>query len=83
MFLHEKVRGNGEARRVLRTNGHYVLVSFDRLELNPVPKTVGIAVAALFSDDRPAYMERGPFSYADPAQIEKDRRSSVACDPSP
>jgi hypothetical protein len=36
---------------VLRSSGHYLLVSFDRLELNPVPKAAGNAVAALFPDD--------------------------------
>lgn len=72
MFFPEKVRANEEARRVLRSNGHYLLVSFDRLELNPVPRAVGNAVAALFPDDPPAYMERGPFSYVDPALIERD-----------
>lgn len=72
MFFSEKVRANDEARRVLRSNGHYLLVSFDRLDLNPVPKAAGDAVAALFPDDPPVYMERGPFSYADPALIEQD-----------
>ena len=72
MFFSEKVRTNEEARRVLRPDGHYVLVSFDRLDLNPVPKAAGDAVAALFPDDPPAYMERGPFSYVDPALIDRD-----------
>ena len=72
MFFPDKVRANQEARRVLRSSGHYLLVSFDRLELNPVPKAAGNAVAALFPDDPPAYMERGPFSYVDPALIEHD-----------
>ena len=72
MFFTEKIRANEEARRVLRSNGHYLLVSFDRLELNPVPQAAGNAVAALFPDDPPAYMERGPFSYVDPELIEHD-----------
>lgn len=72
MFFPDKVRANEEARRVLRSNGHYLLVSFDRLELNPVPKAAGNAVAALFPDDPPVYMECGPFSYVDPALIEHD-----------
>jgi ubiquinone/menaquinone biosynthesis C-methylase UbiE len=72
MFFPEKVRAYEEARRVLRFNGHYLLVSFDRLELNPVPQAAANAVAALFPDDPPAYMERGPFSYVDPALIEHD-----------
>ena len=49
-----------------------MLVSFDRLERNPVREAVGNAVAALFPDDPPAYMRRGPFSYADPALLERD-----------
>ena len=72
MFFPDKVRANEEARRVLRANGHYLLVSFDRLELNPVPQTAGNAVGALFPDNPPTYMERGPFSYVDPALIEHD-----------
>lgn len=72
MFFPDKVRAHQEARRVLRSDGHYLLVSFDGLELNPVPNAAGNAVAGLFPDDPPAYMERGPFSYADPALIERD-----------
>jgi ubiquinone/menaquinone biosynthesis C-methylase UbiE len=76
MFFPDKVRANGEARRVLRSGGHYLLVSFDRLEANPVPEAAGEAVDALFPDDPPLYMERGPFSYADPAAIEHDLRAA-------
>jgi ubiquinone/menaquinone biosynthesis C-methylase UbiE len=72
MFFPDKVRANQEARRVLRPDGQYLLVSFDRLEVNPVPKAAGDAVAALFAHDPPAYMERGPFSYADLTRIEDD-----------
>jgi ubiquinone/menaquinone biosynthesis C-methylase UbiE len=73
MFFPEKVRANAEARRVLRPGGRYVLVTFDRLELNPVPKAAG--VATLFPED-PRYMERGPFSYTDLGRIENDLRAA-------
>lgn len=76
MFFPDRVRANEEARRVLRSNGHYLLVSFDRLELNPVPRAAGKAVASLFPEDPPGYMERGPFSYTDPAIIERDLRAA-------
>jgi ubiquinone/menaquinone biosynthesis C-methylase UbiE len=72
MFFPDKVRANREAWRVLLSGGHYLLVSFDRLEFNPVPKMTQDAVAALFSEDPPDYMERGPFSYGDPMLIEHD-----------
>lgn len=72
MFMPDKVRANQEARRVLKASGRYLFVTFDRLERNPVPKAAGEAVAALFPDDPPRYMERGPFSYANPEAIERD-----------
>jgi len=75
MFFPDKVRANAEAARVLRRGGRYILVSFNRLDLNPVPKAAGEAVGSLFPED-PRYMERGPFSYTDPASIENDLRAA-------
>jgi ubiquinone/menaquinone biosynthesis C-methylase UbiE len=75
MFFPDKVRANGEARRVLSPGGRYVLVTFNRLDLNPIPKAAGEAVATLFPED-PRYMERGPFSYTDAARVEDDLRSA-------
>jgi SAM-dependent methyltransferase len=51
MFFPDKVRANREAWRVLASGGDYLLVSFDRLELNPVPKAAEDAVVALFPED--------------------------------
>src|SRR5687767_11642367 len=53
MFFPDKVHANREARRVLGAGGRYLLVTFDRLELNPVPKAAEAAVGALFPDDPP------------------------------
>ncbi len=75
MFFPDKVRANREARRVLSTGGCYMLVTFNSLDLNPIPKAAGAAVATLFPDD-PRYMERGPFSYTDPASVEGDLRKA-------
>ena len=75
MFFPDKVRANAEARRVLRPGGRYVLVTFDRLDLNPVPQAAGEAVATLFAED-PRYMERGPFNYTEAAVVEQDLRSA-------
>ena len=72
MFFPDKIRANREARRVLRPNGHYLLVTFNRLESNPIPKAAEDAVNALFANDPFDYMERGPFCYADPARIKHD-----------
>ncbi|MBA2527674.1 MAG: class I SAM-dependent methyltransferase [Pyrinomonadaceae bacterium] len=72
MFFPDKVSASREAWRVLRSGGHYLFVTFDRLGLNPVPEAAENAVAALFPDDPPQYMERGPFSYSDPTLIKQD-----------
>ena len=76
MFFPDKVRANSEAHRVLTPDGSYLLVTFDGLAQNPVPEAADRAVERLFPDDPPRYMERGPFSYADPAVIEADLRAA-------
>lgn len=72
MFFPDRVRAHREARRTMRSAGRYLLVSFDALDRNGVPRVASEAVAALFPDDPPSYMERGPFSYADPEVIKQD-----------
>jgi hypothetical protein len=72
MFFPDRIRANKEARRVLGSGGHYLLVSFDRLERNAVAKAAGVAVAELFPDDPPMYLEQGPFCYGDPDLIKRD-----------
>lgn len=75
MFFPDKQVAHRQARRVLRHGGRYLLLTFDRLDRNPVPEAAGRAVASLFADD-PRYMERGPFSYSDAGMIETDLRTS-------
>lgn len=76
MFFPDRVRANAEAHRVLKSGGHYIVVTFDALDRNPVARIVGDAVCALFPDDPPTYMEQGPFCYTEPKQIEQDLRSA-------
>jgi len=72
MFFPDRIRANVEALRVLRGNGHYLLVTFDALERNPIPKAAEDAVNALFPDAPIRYMKSGPFCYAETKQIEMD-----------
>ena len=53
MFFPDKVKGNAEARRVLRHGGQYIAVIWDRLENNPASKIAHDAVAALSRITRP------------------------------
>lgn len=75
MFFPDKVLAHSEARRVLRAEGKYVMVTFSDLDDNPVPKAADETVNEFFPDDPPRYMERGPFSYTDPDCIEADLRA--------
>ena len=47
MFFPDKVRGNAEARRVLRDGGRYLLVIWDKVERNLATMAAGRAVAEL------------------------------------
>ena len=76
MFMPDKPRANREARRVLNAAGRYLFLTFDRLSLNPLSEAAGKAVDELFPDDPLRYMERGPYSYTDPAQIDQDLRAA-------
>jgi len=72
MFFPDKVRGNSEARRVLRENGRYMLVIWDRVENNLATMAAGRAVAELFPGDAGRFFERIPFRYHDVGLIEQD-----------
>lgn len=72
MFFRDKIRAYLEAHRVLRPNAHYLLSTFNRLDFNPIPKAAQNALSVLFPSEPFDYMERGPFCYADPAQIKRD-----------
>ena len=72
MFYPDKVRGNAEARRVLRDGGRYLVAIWDRLERNPVSRAAAEAGARLFPDHSDNFMKRVPFGYHDPALIEHD-----------
>ena len=76
MFFPDKVKANSEARRVLSDGGRYLLVIWDRLELNTASIIASDAVAALYPDDPPAFLPRTPFGYADRARIEEDLRAA-------
>lgn len=76
MFYPDKVKGNAEARRVLRDGGRYLVVIWDRLDRNPASRIVNDSVAALYPEDPPAFLARTPFGYADPEWIERDLRAA-------
>jgi len=76
MFFPDKVKGNSEARRVLRDGGQYIAVIWDRLDRNPASQLVHDAVAKLFPNDPPQFLARTPFGYSDPDTIDRDLRAA-------
>lgn len=76
MFFPDKVRGHGEARRVLRDGGSYLLAIWDRIERNPMTAVAQQALIDLFPDDPPLFMREGPFGYHDKTRIEDDLREA-------
>ena len=76
MFYPDKVKGNAEARRVLREGGRYLVVIWDSLDRNRASEIVNDAVGGLYPDDPPRFLARTPFGYADPQGIERDLRAA-------
>lgn len=76
MFYPDKVKGNSEARRVLRDGGRYIAVIWDRIENNPVAQEIERAVGQVFPDDPPTFASRTPWGYGDKERIESDLRSA-------
>ena len=72
MFYPDKVKGNAEARRVLRDGGHYLIAVWDRIERNPLSSLAHETMRRQFPDNPPMFMKRGPFSYHEPEWIERD-----------
>lgn len=76
MFYPDKVRGNSEARRVLRDGGHYLLAIWDSIDRNLATMAAGRAVADLFPPGSGNFYERVPFRYHDRSLIEADLRAA-------
>jgi ubiquinone/menaquinone biosynthesis C-methylase UbiE len=76
MFYPDKVRGNSEARRVLRDGGHYLLAIWDKVERNLATEMAGRAVAALIPEGAGRFYERVPFRYHDKREIAADLRAA-------
>jgi ubiquinone/menaquinone biosynthesis C-methylase UbiE len=76
MFFPDKVRGNEEARRVLRNGGVYLTAIWDRIDRNGLSHLANESLRRQFPDNPPQFMTRGPFSYYDRSAIERDLREA-------
>ncbi len=72
MFFPDKVRGYGEARRVLKPDGRYFLNVWDRIAENEFADIVTEALAEVFPNDPPRFMARTPHGYYDFDRIREE-----------
>jgi len=76
MFFPDKVAGYKEARRVLRSGGHFIFNVWDRISENEFADVVTQALAVIFPNDPPRFMARTPHGYHDVEQIREQLRAA-------
>lgn len=80
MFFPNRVAGYAEARRALRSGGHFVFSVWDRIEENAFADEVTKAVATVFPHDPPLFLARTPHGYHDVALIREELRRAGFAD---
>ena len=72
MFFPDKASAFGEVRRVLRPGGTFIFNVWDRIAENQFADIVTAAMASVFPEDPPRFLERTPHGYHDLRAIERD-----------
>ena len=76
MFFPDKVRGYGEASRVLRPGGSFVFNVWDRIETNAVALVVTEALCAAAPDESLDFLRRTPHGHFDVDTLARNLRSA-------
>lgn len=76
MFFPDKPRAFGEAFRVLKAGGRFLLSVWDRIETNEFADVVVKAVATLFPQDPPIFPARTPHGHHDTTALEAQLRTA-------
>jgi len=69
MFFPDRIKGYGEARRVLKRGGRFFFNVWDRISENEIADVVTATLAALFPQDPPLFLARTPHGYHDVDRI--------------
>jgi ubiquinone/menaquinone biosynthesis C-methylase UbiE len=76
MFFPDKVQGYKEALRVLKPGGRFLFNAWDKISENEFVDTAMQALAEIFPNDPPRFMERTPHGYHDPERIRDELKSA-------
>ncbi len=72
MFFPDRVKGYGEAHRVLRPGGRFLFNVWDRIENNEFAAVVTDALAEVFPEDPPRFLARTPHGHYDVGRIRRE-----------
>jgi len=76
MFFPDKVKGYGEARRVLKDGGSYIFNVWDKIESNEFVDVITRALAEVFPLNPPRFMQRTPHGFHDNNVIRADLKNA-------
>ncbi len=76
MFFPDKVKGYGEARRVLKDGGNYIFNVWDKIEANEFVDVTMRALAEVFPHNPPQFMQRTPHGFHDNDVIRADLKNA-------
>jgi ubiquinone/menaquinone biosynthesis C-methylase UbiE len=79
MFFPDRVAGYREAKRVLKSGGHFVFNVWDRIEENVFANDITNALADMFPRDPPRFMARTPHGYHDVLLIRDELEKAGFC----
>ena len=80
MFFPDKVKGYGEARRVLKGGGSFLFNVWDDIATNEFTNVVTETVAAMFPQDPPRFFARTPHGYHDAERIREELKAAGFAD---
>lgn len=72
MFFPDRISAYREAKRVLKSGGHFLFNVWDRIEDNVFADDVTKALARIFPNDPPRFLARTPHGYHDVDRIRSD-----------
>jgi ubiquinone/menaquinone biosynthesis C-methylase UbiE len=72
MFLSDKIKGYSEARRVLKSRGHFIFNVWDRISDNEFADAVTEGLTVRFPRDPPLFLPRIPHDYHNVEKIRED-----------